>query len=78
MVKRREPTRYPEPSYGEVVEIPWGGGRRIRGLVDEVYGPEGSRHVVVLLTPEVSGYVVDEPTTVVWPVAEVKRLAASV
>ena len=78
MVKRSKVARASEPSYREVVEIPWGGGKWIRGLVDEVYGPEERRQVVVLLNRKVSGYVVDEPTTVVWPVAEVKRITAPV
>lgn len=78
MVRKSNTMKDREPSYGEVVEIPWGGGVSIPGLVREVYGPEESRRVVVLLTREVSGYVVDEPTTVVWPVAEVKRVTASV
>ena len=51
--------------------------REVRGTVHEVYGYDDDLRVVVLLTPELSGYVVDEPTTVVWPIAKVKKVAAA-
>ena len=60
--------------FGEEVLIPWGLDE-VRGLVREVYGPPGRLHVVVELRPELSASVVDEPTTVVWPIDEVKRVA---
>ncbi len=39
-----------------------------------VYGFDDDLRVVVLVTPELSGQVVDEPTTVVWPISRVKRI----
>lgn len=52
---------------GDAVVIPWGIAE-VRGTVAEVYGPANDRRVVVALTPEMSGFVVDEPTTVAYPV----------
>lgn len=51
---------------GDAVVIPWGIAE-VRGTVAEVYGPANDRRVVVALTPEMSGFVVDEPTTVSYP-----------
>lgn len=64
----------PEFFFGEEVEVPWGFEVAVRGTVYEVYGYDDDLRVVVLLTPELSGYVVDEPTTVVWPIAKVRRI----
>lgn len=64
----------PDLYHGEEVEIPWGFDVKVRGRVHEVYGYDDDLRVVVLLTAELSGYVVDEPTTVVWPIAKVKRV----
>ncbi len=64
-----------ELSYGDEVLIPWGFEEDVRGTVQEVYGPLARRHVVVLLTPEVSGEVVDEPSTVSMPLDAVKKVA---
>lgn len=47
-------------SYGEPVVVAWGLADVI-GTVHEVYGPPARKHVVVKLTPELSGDVVDEP-----------------
>ena len=69
--------KVPEFLYGEEVEVPWGFDFTVRGTVHEVYGYDDDLRVVVLLTPELSGYVVDEPTTVVWPIAKVKKIAAA-
>jgi hypothetical protein len=44
----------------------------VHGTVHKVYGPPGHRHVVIMLTPEISG-VVDEPTTVTLPLDDLKR-----
>ncbi len=44
---------------GDRVVIPWGIGE-VSGTVAEVYGRVGDRRVVVALTPELSGYVVDQ------------------
>ena len=66
-----------EPLYDEEVEIPWGPNSRVRAKVREVYGQSGRRHVVVLLTPETSGYVVAEPTTLSLPVKKIRRIAAA-
>ena len=61
-----------EPEYGEVVEIPWGNRYTVRAKVNEVYG-HSVRHVVVILTPELSG-VVSEPETLSIPMSKVKRV----
>ncbi len=62
-------------SYGDEVLIPWGFEDDVRGTVQEVYGPPPRRHVVVLLTPELSGSVVDEPSTISMPIDTVKKVA---
>ena len=67
--------RNTEPEYGEEVEIPWGNRSTVRATVHEVYG-HSKRHVVVILTPEMSDYVVSEPTTFSVPIDEVKRVTA--
>ena len=61
-----------EPEYGEVVEIPWGNRYTVRAKVNEVYG-HSVRHVVVILTPELSD-IVSEPTTLSIPISKVKRV----
>jgi hypothetical protein len=58
---------------GDVVTVPLGVGE-MRGRAIEIYGTPPRLQVVVELTQELSGYVVDEPTTVVWPI-EFVRLA---
>jgi len=60
-------------SYGEPVVVAWGLADVI-GTVHEVYGPPARKHVVVKLTPELSGDVVDEPTTVSVPLDAVRRV----
>lgn len=57
---------------GEVVVVPWGLAE-VRGTIAEIYGNAKRIHVVIELTPEVSGDVVDEPTTVSLPVDSVRR-----
>lgn len=64
-----------ELTYGDEVLIPWGFEDDVRGTVQEVYGPPARQHVVVLLTPELSGSVVDEPSTVSMPIDAVKKVA---
>lgn len=61
--------------FGDEVLIPWGSKVDVRGTVQEVYGPPARRHVVVLLTPELSGAIVDEPSTVSTPIDSVKKIA---
>lgn len=56
---------------GDEVLIPWGLDD-VHGTVAEIYGSGQLRRVVVRLTPEVSGFVVAEPTTVVFPYDEVR------
>lgn len=63
-----------ELSYGDEVAIDWGLDE-VHGTVHEVYGPPGRRHVVIMLSPEVSGDIVSEPTTVSVPLDAVKRIA---
>jgi hypothetical protein len=62
-------------AYGDEVLIPWGFEDDARGTVQEVYGPPARRHVVVLLTSELSGAIVDEPSTVSMPIDTVKKVA---
>jgi hypothetical protein len=57
---------------GDQVVIPWGLDE-VLGTVADVYGHEPRVHVVVLLTPDMSSYVVDEPTTVTLPLRSVRR-----
>jgi hypothetical protein len=40
--------------YGDEVLIPWGPATEVRGTVQEIYGPPARRHVLVLLTPELT------------------------
>lgn len=49
----------------------------VRGTVVEIYGPTDNRRVVIALDPEVSGYVVDEPTTVALSVERVRKVVAA-
>lgn len=65
----------PDLRYGDEVLIPWGPESDVRGTVQEIYGPPARRHVVVLLTPELTGAVVDEPSTVSMPIDAVKKVA---
>lgn len=61
---------------GDAVVIPWGIDE-VRGVVAEVYGPGNDRRVVITLTPEMSGFVVDEPTTVSFPIEWVRPAVAA-
>ena len=63
-------------AYGEEVVFLWG-IQEVRGTVHEIYGSGARRQVVVMLTPSMSGYVADEPTTVVIPLDEVRRASDS-
>lgn len=47
---------------------------QVRTEVEQVYGPPGRRHVLVRLSPEVSGDVVDEPVTISVPLAAVNAV----
>ena len=58
---------------GDQVLVLWGLAE-VRGTIIELYGPPTRSHVVVELTPELTGEIVDEPTTVSLPV-EAVRLA---
>ena len=68
--------RNDEPMRGETVEIPWGPLHRVRATVRDVFGSSGDRRVVVVLSPEVSGTVVSEPTTSSWPLSDIWRVPA--
>lgn len=61
-----------EFAFGEEVIIPWG-LEEVRGTVRDVYGTPPRVHVVIDLTPELTGSVVDEPTTVTLPIDAVKK-----
>ena len=61
---------------GTEVVIPWG-LTEVRGTVAEIYGPENRRKVVVVLTPELTGSIVDEATTVVVPIDSVGLASAA-
>lgn len=63
----------PKLTYGEEVLIPWGLDE-VRGTVREIYGPPGREHVIIDLTPELTGTVVFEATTVSLPVGSVKKV----
>lgn len=60
------------PTYGEVVDIDWG-LTNVVGRVVRVYGPPLRLQVTVELTPELSSYVVSEPTEVTVPLGAVHR-----
>jgi hypothetical protein len=57
---------------GDVVDIDWGLST-IMGTVVRIYGAPSRIQVTVELTPELSSYVVDEPTTVTVPRGAVRR-----
>lgn len=63
-------------SYADEVVIPWGLDET-RGTVQEIYGPPGRRHAVIVLSPETSG-VVDESTTISMPLDAVKKASSIV
>lgn len=65
-----------EFTFGEEVAITWGVSE-VRGRVVEVYGAPTRRHVVVELSPELSDFIVAEPTTVSLPVDEVKKVTSA-
>lgn len=65
----------PNLRFGDEVLIPWGPATDVRGTVHEVYGPPARPHVLVMLTPELSDSVVDEPVTVSLPIDSVKKVA---
>lgn len=58
---------------GEII-ISWGLDE-VHGTGHEIYGEEPRVQVVVMLTPELSGNIVAEATTVVVPLGEVRRAA---
>jgi hypothetical protein len=63
--------------YGDLVVFQWGTGE-VQGTVRELlYGRDEDRRVVLTLTPEISGYVVDEPTTVALSVNDVRKVVAA-
>jgi hypothetical protein len=64
------------PTLGDVVLITWGVAET-RGRVIEVYGAAGHRQVVLELTPELSGDMFVEPTTVSLPIDEVRLATAA-
>lgn len=57
---------------GDIVDIPWGLDE-VRGEVEQIYGPSHAQKVVVRLSPDLSGSVVDESTTVTLPVDAIIR-----
>ena len=63
-------------SYGEKVIIPWGVDE-VHATVVEIYGPPAQRSVVVQLTPELSDFVVDEPTTISMPLDSLRSAASA-
>lgn len=56
---------------GDEVVVEWGLDE-VRGTIAEIYGRGPARRIVVELTPELSSFVVDEPTTVTLPVGAVR------
>ncbi|MDP8930703.1 MAG: hypothetical protein M3O70_19580 [Actinomycetota bacterium] len=65
--------RLGEPVFGELVAIPWGLGE-VYCYIHEIYGRPGRRYVVLRLAPALSHYVLDDETTVVVPLEQVRRL----
>lgn len=63
-----------EPQLGERVLVKWGPDTQVLAEVMEVYGPDARRHVLVLLTPEISSDVVDQPTTLSVPLYAVEQV----
>lgn len=61
---------------GDLVVVDWGLDE-VRGTVAEVYGQGPARRIVVELTPELSSYVVDEPTTVTLPAKAVRAVGVT-
>ncbi len=59
---------------GTRVTIEWGLSE-IEATVVEAYGPTHKRYIVIELSPELSGNVVDEPTTVTLPADAVRESA---
>ena len=57
---------------GEVVVVAWGLAE-VRGTITEIYGSATRADVVIEMTPEVSGDVIDEPTTVSLPLESIRR-----
>lgn len=59
---------------GDIVVFLWGISE-VMATVKELYGPDERRQVILTLAPEMSGYVVAEPTTLSLPAADVRRPA---
>lgn len=70
MVRERKMSE--ELQVGDTVIIPWGLDE-VRGNAVQVYGTPPRLQVVVELTPELSSYVVAEPTTVTLAIDAVRR-----
>lgn len=66
-----------EPKLGERVLVEWGLAGQVHAEVAQVYGPPALRHVLVRLSPEVTGDVVDEPVTISVPVEAVHQVEAA-
>lgn len=62
--------------HGDQVLVLWGLAE-VRGTIVEVYGPPARPHVVVELTAELSGEIVDETTTVSLPVDAVRLVTVA-
>lgn len=67
----------PEPSEGDLVLVTWGLDGDVSAEVVQVYGPPARRHVLVRLTPDLSGDVVAEPTTLSVPLDAIKQPEAA-
>lgn len=66
-----------EPSPHDRVLIPFGLGGHVEAEVEYVYGPPTLRHVLVILSPDISNGVVAEPTTMSVPIASVRQVEAA-
>lgn len=66
-----------EPQSGAKVQVQWGLDGYVEAEVVEVYGPPTRRHVLVCLTPELSGDIVDDRKTLSVPLAAVKQAEAA-
>lgn len=70
-------TDRPIPPTGAIVSFPWGLGHDLFGRVVEVYGPPGRPQVLIELSPELSGDIVDESTTVSLPLDAITIASAA-
>ncbi len=62
----------PTFEFGETVVVPWCNDE-VLATVTEIYGHAPDLMIIVTLSPELSGFIVDEPTTLAVRLASVRR-----